>query len=224
VQNLQPEKPPIPEEPESMRSIEANEPAPQPVNSAGTTLRIAREQWGLSLADVAENLNLSADTIQAIESDDYTSLPGTTFVKGYIRSYAKLLQLDVEGLMGNIDLQPERITEIPSTRAALRLKGKTRNREKSKKKSGFLKWLMILIFLTVAFFAVLQLPKLGIEPVDKLLHQLGIETENSTNLEGNTQLIIPSNSAAGNDSENSTTQPNNAAQSDQPKGALIRIE
>jgi len=224
VQNLQPEKSPIPEEPESMRSIEANEPPPPAVNSAGTTLRVAREQWGLSLTDVAENLNLGTDTIEAIESDDYSSLPGTTFVKGYIRSYAKLLQLDVEGLMGNIDLQPERITEIPSTRAALRLKGKTRNREKGKKKSGFLKWLVILIFLTIAFFAVLQLPKLGIEPIDKLLHQLGVKTEISTSQDGNTQLIIPSSSDATGGSKSNVTQPNDAVQSDKPKGALIRIE
>lgn len=224
MQNLQTKKKPIPQEPESMRSIEANEPAPPPVNSAGTTLKNAREQWGLSLAEVAENLNLGSDTIEAIEADNYSSLPGTTFVKGYIRSYAKLLQLDVEGLMGNIDLQPERITEIPSTRAALRLKGKTRNREKSKKKSGFLKWLMILIFLAVAFFGILQLPKLGIEPIDKLLNQIGVKTETSTNPDGSTQLIIPSNTGNDSNSEQNATQPSNSTPSDQPKGALIRIE
>jgi cytoskeleton protein RodZ len=54
-------------------------------------LRAARE---LSVADVAERIKYSTRQIEALEADDYSRLPGTTFVRGMIRGYAKLLQTD----------------------------------------------------------------------------------------------------------------------------------
>lgn len=205
------------------------EPVPERLTSAGTTLRNTREEWGLTVEEVADNLNLGVEAIEAIESDDYSSLPGTTFVKGYIRSYAKLLQLDVEGLMGNIDLQPERITEIPSTRAALRMKGKTRNREKVKKKSGVLKWL--LTFILIGFVVIVglsQLPKLGIASLNDLLAKIGVEVEQTTGVENENQLLIPQQSGSTENSSivtpSTSSSNSSSSSSEQPKGALIRIE
>jgi len=188
-----------------MNSPEQIEPAPQPLTSAGTILAQKREEWGLSIQEVAANLNLSTETIEALEADEYDSLPGTTFIKGYIRSYAKLLQLDVENLMGNIDLQPERITEIPSTRAALKLKGKTRIREKNGKKSGVLKWFVILVVLAgLVAFGLSQLPKFGIGSLTELFDRAGLQSgQEDTN-----QLVIP----------------NQDGTEDGKKEALIRIE
>ena len=54
-------------------------------------LRAARE---LSITDVAERIKYSTRQIEALEADDYSKLPGTTFVRGMIRGYAKLLQTD----------------------------------------------------------------------------------------------------------------------------------
>jgi len=189
---------------------ELTEPVPQPLSSAGKILSARREEWGLSVAEVASNLNLGADTIEALEADDYDSLPGTTFIKGYMRSYARLLKLDVEGLMDSIDLQPERITEIPSSRAALKQKGKTRSREKTRRSGRrFFKWLFILVLLLVlVVFGVTQLPKLGIESVSDLVGLPGLQSEKDEN-----QLIIPE----------ATIEPS-AEPANQPKGALIRIE
>ncbi|MGB5707519.1 MAG: helix-turn-helix domain-containing protein [Arenicellales bacterium] len=183
------------------------QPVPEPAMSAGRILAEKRSAWGLSIQDVASNLNLGVETIEALEADNYDHLPGTTFVKGYIRAYARLLKLDVEDLMGNIDLQPERITEIPSTRAALKQKGKTRSREK-KTGSGkrLFKWLLFLFILAVlAAVGISQLPKLGIQSVSDLLTLPGQQANQS---EGN-EINIPG-SETGQSSEN--------------KEALIRIE
>lgn len=62
--------------------------------SAGHMLTEAREARGMSVVEVAAQLRLSVRQVEALEADDFGRLPGTTFLRGFIRNYAKLLQLD----------------------------------------------------------------------------------------------------------------------------------
>lgn len=86
--------------------------------SAGRMLAEARERLELSVADVARQLRLSPRQIEALEADDYARLPGKTFMRGFIRNYAKLLQLDPEPLLaGCQDAQPaDQAIVVPSSR------------------------------------------------------------------------------------------------------------
>jgi cytoskeleton protein RodZ len=65
----------------------------------GALLREARERLGLSIADAAAHTKLAPRQIEALEADDYQHLPEMAFVRGFVRSYAKLLQLDVPPLL-----------------------------------------------------------------------------------------------------------------------------
>jgi cytoskeleton protein RodZ len=60
----------------------------------GNLLRAEREALGVTVREVADTLNLSITIVQALEADDYKRLPGTVFARGYIRAYARLLDLD----------------------------------------------------------------------------------------------------------------------------------
>ena len=62
--------------------------------SAGQWLAKARKEHNLDVADVAGKLRLASRQIEAIEADDYQRLPGKTIVRGFVRNYARLLQLD----------------------------------------------------------------------------------------------------------------------------------
>ncbi|HZW24914.1 MAG TPA: RodZ domain-containing protein [Gallionella sp.] len=66
---------------------------------AGTALREARERLGLSVADAAAQTKLAPRQIEALEADDYHHLPEMAFVRGFVRSYAKVLQIDVQPLL-----------------------------------------------------------------------------------------------------------------------------
>jgi cytoskeleton protein RodZ len=62
--------------------------------SPGTMLRAARENIGLERENVAEMLHLSTRQIDALENDEFGKLPGATYVRGYIRGYCQLLNID----------------------------------------------------------------------------------------------------------------------------------
>jgi cytoskeleton protein RodZ len=53
-----------------------------------------REELGLSLDDVANQLKFSARQIEALEAGDFDRLPGGAFARGMMRSYARLLKLE----------------------------------------------------------------------------------------------------------------------------------
>lgn len=67
--------------------------------SPGQRLARARTQRNLSLEDVAKNLNLSVSMVRSLESDNFKSLPGHAFVRGYLRNYAKLVGLAPDDLV-----------------------------------------------------------------------------------------------------------------------------
>lgn len=79
---------------------ENTEPPSSPVQrSPGTILMTQREALGLSVQTVANQLNLTMHFVRAIESDSHEKLPGDVFVRGYIRTYARLLKLDPEQVL-----------------------------------------------------------------------------------------------------------------------------
>jgi len=74
--------------------------------SVGTVLREARERLGLSLADVESRLKFASRQIEALEADNFTRLPEISFVRRFVRSYAKLLQLDPAPLLASLPVEP----------------------------------------------------------------------------------------------------------------------
>jgi cytoskeleton protein RodZ len=106
----------------SERDAEDTEDRGAAARGPGAMLREAREARGLTVRDLAETLNLAVSTVRALEADDYERLPRPAFVRGYLRSYARLLTLDPqplleahETLVGRFDPQLE-VAEVVRTR------------------------------------------------------------------------------------------------------------
>ncbi len=74
--------------------------------SVGGVLREAREQLGLSVADVKNRLKFASSQIEALEADNFACLPEISFVRRFVRSYAKLLQLDPAPLLASLPIAP----------------------------------------------------------------------------------------------------------------------
>jgi len=80
----------------------ASSSAEVPPLSVGAVLREAREQLGLSVADVESRLKFASRQIEALEADNFTRLSEISFVRRFVRSYAKLLQLDPAPLLASL--------------------------------------------------------------------------------------------------------------------------
>ena len=70
-----------------------------PAVTVGAALREARERLGLSVAEAAGQTKLAPRQIEALENDDFQHLPEMTFVRGFVRNYAKILHLDAQPLL-----------------------------------------------------------------------------------------------------------------------------
>jgi cytoskeleton protein RodZ len=64
----------------------------------GARLKAAREARQLTAGAVAQQLKLDVSVIDALENDDRQHLPAPIFVQGYLRSYARLLELPEDEL------------------------------------------------------------------------------------------------------------------------------
>ncbi|MBK1679723.1 helix-turn-helix domain-containing protein [Rhodocyclus tenuis] len=135
-------------------------PVPTPAPGVGSILRTAREARNLAVADVAKSLKLSTRQIEALESGDWSRLPGMTFVRGFARNYARLLQIDASVLIAAFDAEkpaaePVKLALPPSEGATLPQAGRPERRD-----------LMVVItgvLLVVAALAVYFLMPQGVQ-------------------------------------------------------------
>jgi len=81
----------------------------------GLPLKEAREKAGLSIADAAQSLLIPEDIVSAIENSQIEKLPGATFVVGYIRSYARILNVSADDVIDSYNKILPVGDQIPST-------------------------------------------------------------------------------------------------------------
>ncbi len=73
----------------------------------GEYLRQAREKYGLSVEDVATELNLTVAQICSLEDNRFGDLPGKTYILGYMKAYARLVNCEEAELFRNFDLHED---------------------------------------------------------------------------------------------------------------------
>lgn len=79
----------------------------------GAMLQKEREKRGLDIKTASSQLRISRAKLMALESDSYDQFPGETFIRGYLRSYSRLLSLPEEDVLkhyqdyvaANVDVQ-----------------------------------------------------------------------------------------------------------------------
>ena len=69
----------------------------------GALLRGAREDKGLTIEEMSAISNLTKQVIRGIEGDDYSELAGLSFVRGYLKLYAKKLGVDEAHVLETFD-------------------------------------------------------------------------------------------------------------------------
>ena len=88
---------------EKETSVVESQAAPGP----GAMLRMAREARGTTTAEVAAALKMSPRQIEAIENEDFSRLSSATFVRGFIRNYARFLKIDAAPVLAALTERTE---------------------------------------------------------------------------------------------------------------------
>jgi cytoskeleton protein RodZ len=121
--------------------------------SAGATLRAAREAHGMSIDAVAQQLKLAPRQVQALEDDDYAQLPGRTFVRGFMRNYARLLRLDADAVIASLpDAGHAPSLDRPSLSPTTRVMGELPADLPAKPSSA--RWAIVLALIAIVIIAV----------------------------------------------------------------------
>lgn len=157
----------------------------------GAELALQREARGWTIAEVADQLNLAARQIAALETDNYAALPGMAIVRGFIRAYAKLLKIDPTPLLANMPVNPSASLGEPiQHRRAIphshfsdtRLNGSRYGNNASK-------WYSVVLLLVAIIGGVALAQHFDMLPSD--LHALTAKVKSSLGLSG-ASTAIPS--------------------------------
>jgi cytoskeleton protein RodZ len=86
------------------------------VRGIGQRLRKAREEAGMSLAEASAKLKMQTHIVEALEREDWAKLGAPVFVRGQLRSYAKLLGLPADAIVDTVGMPAARAAElVPQT-------------------------------------------------------------------------------------------------------------
>jgi len=83
------------------------------VENLGQQLRTAREAKGLSLAQVEAEIRVRERILAALESGEYAALPAPVYSRGFVRAYARFLELDPETAVAAFDRDQGATVEPP---------------------------------------------------------------------------------------------------------------
>jgi cytoskeleton protein RodZ len=92
------------------------ETAPQQSSlNVGMALREAREHLGMSVNDIADRIKFAPKQVEALEANDFAHLPRATFLRGFVRSYARVVQLDEAVLIAALPVEsaPQTVARPP---------------------------------------------------------------------------------------------------------------
>lgn len=134
--------------------VVASEP-PKPVLGPGAQLAAYRIAAGIDQEQVAASLKMTVRRVRELESDNYEALHGTAISRGFIRAYAKMLQVDPEPLVAMFSSEEpatKQLDQIPKQSAAERA-AQGSNAFAKKRNMGKTGWIGLIVAVLLVLYA-----------------------------------------------------------------------
>ncbi|PKQ76573.1 helix-turn-helix domain-containing protein [Aeromonas sobria] len=112
----------------------------------GQLLRNAREQLGWTREQVASRIHLRLTLIAAIESDTYDKNTSHTFIRGYLRSYAKLVGIPDETILAAYD----KLGLTPPDNIDMQSFSRRSRQQANDSRLKMVTWLVILVLIALS--------------------------------------------------------------------------
>ncbi|HEV2775670.1 MAG TPA: helix-turn-helix domain-containing protein [Solirubrobacteraceae bacterium] len=123
----------------------------------GESLREARMRARIDISEVEAQTKIRAKYLRALENEEWDLLPGPTYVKSFLRTYAEALDLDAKLLVDEYKLRHERLSEVelqPINAAAP-------GRERRRQKPILPPWFFVAVIIAGLVFALYLLGNSG---------------------------------------------------------------
>src|ERR1700712_61330 len=120
----------------------------------GETLREARMRRRIDMTEVEAATKIRAKYLRALENEEWDLLPGPTFVKTFLRTYAEFLDLDPRLLVEEYRQRYER----PSTQDLTPFgagRGTQRGRSRQRQRSSILPLVLVVVLVVVGLLGAL---------------------------------------------------------------------
>lgn len=131
-------------------------------NPIGYALRLERERRGLSVLEVSRISRVPLKSLEALEEGRFDNLPGDVFSRGFLRSYARVLQVEPTPLLEAFDHLRGPTVEAPlPVVSPVDLQGRAPNR----RFGVAIAFIVLLLLVTIALSIVLK-PRGGNLPVE----------------------------------------------------------
>lgn len=121
----------------------------------GATLREARMRARIDISEVEAETKIRAKYLRALENEEWDLLPGPTYVKSFLRTYAEALDLDAKLLVDEYKLRHERLSEVELQPINAAAPGRERRRQ------GPLvpRWIVLLLIFVALIVTLGLLPR-----------------------------------------------------------------
>src|ERR1700704_2875243 len=96
----------------------------------GAMLREARMRDRIDVSEIEAKTKIRAKYLRALENEEWDLLPGPTYVKSFLRTYAEALDLDATMLVDESKLRHERPSEVELQPISAAAPGRERRRSK----------------------------------------------------------------------------------------------
>jgi cytoskeleton protein RodZ len=120
----------------------------------GALLAKRRKEFRLSVEDVSNRLKISPRQIAALESDDFAQLASMATVRGFIRSYCKLLELDPAPLIAMLSSEPNPAFDSMVVRRPLPAPGLRGRQSPPPRRRSSSKWPSLVLAVAVVIALV----------------------------------------------------------------------
>jgi cytoskeletal protein RodZ len=167
------------------------------MSDLGALLRKAREERGLSLDDIQELTKIRKRYLEAIETGDYRVLPGTFYVRAFVKNYSEAVGLEPEEVLRlyqhEVPAPPvEQNTEPIPARKPRRIKAQTSDRLG---KFGFnlVMWSFLILIVAVLWLYVFNRDDGGTDKLDEtpITDNASPPPDNNTGSSSATPTVAP---------------------------------
>ncbi len=122
------------------------------MESIGRYLRGAREARGMSVAELSRATRIPVTSLERIEGDHFDDLPGEVFVRGFLKAYARAVQVSVDEVLARYTAcrRVAWVTPLPLSG------GPESSRSPGRRVGVAIAFVLLLILFTVAISIVLR--------------------------------------------------------------------